>query len=674
MGVRALHFIRHPWRQHIFTFPPFTMATPTVDGKDIAHFRHALAFLCAGVLLASALSPHLVGAQEAADHYSDVPEGAWYEDAASALLESGALDPSERLLRPQALATRAEVAKMLIRVSGSELVYPARASFVDVPKDAWYFPYIEAAARAGWMRGDGNCYTTGVTPCRARPADGVNRAEAAALLSRAFVLAYLNSAPVFSDNDMNQWYFIPVQTAADYCILQGDDVRGTVRPGAFMNRAEMIVMFDRSSADLLYGRDCGDGGSSSSALIQNVEAVSTARVRVTFSENVRSSIADNASQYSITVGNNRPAAEITSVMIVGARIVELRLDDELLPNTLYTLTARNIQTEEGDAFTDSEAFRMMETATGEISSIEAVNSTRVRVTFSSDVRVSTVNTLGHYTLTTTSGTRGMDIDSANVVNERTVDLLLDDELETNVSYTLTTRDIELTTGQSFTDSETFRLSGEQTGNIIEVEAVSSTRIILNFDVDLSDARADEESRYRITGPDGELDVSLAIQREERVVELTLREAMEAQESYTIEVIGLETDGGTIFSDEETIIFNSGSSTTFSTELRGSLEVPSVTTPGAGSGTFTLTENGLLYDITVRNLTGGTITAAHFHRAAAGVSGPVVEPITFTNNRATGTWIDLTPEERHDILEGRIYVNVHNAKYPDGEIRGQIVRN
>ncbi len=112
--------------------------------------------------------------------------------------------------------------------------------------------------------------------------------------------------------------------------------------------------------------------------------------------------------------------------------------------------------------------------------------------------------------------------------------------------------------------------------------------------------------------------------------------------------------------------------TFSANLSGSQEVPSVSTNGSGYGWFELESDGdLRYDITVQNLSSG-ITGAHFHVGAPGVAGSVVEPITFNGNRAIGVWRDMSDSEWRDLLAGRIYVNVHTSTHPDGEIRGQVV--
>lgn len=111
---------------------------------------------------------------------------------------------------------------------------------------------------------------------------------------------------------------------------------------------------------------------------------------------------------------------------------------------------------------------------------------------------------------------------------------------------------------------------------------------------------------------------------------------------------------------------------FRASLNGAQEVPAVTTTATGTAALTLTNTGgLVYVITVNGLSGA-ITASHFHFGIAGVAGPVIQPITFSGTTCTGTWAPLPDSIAAALYAGKLYLNVHTAVNPGGEIRGQVV--
>ncbi len=128
---------------------------------------------------------------------------------------------------------------------------------------------------------------------------------------------------------------------------------------------------------------------------------------------------------------------------------------------------------------------------------------------------------------------------------------------------------------------------------------------------------------------------------------------------------------------------------FKAELSGKEESPAVMTQGSGEAIFTLGKDGkeLSYELKVKGLEN--IAAAHIHAGKMGEEGaPVVglfggpkKAGAFSGVLSKGTIMDkdlvgtLAGKTVSDLVAmikaGGAYVNVHTAKVPTGEIRGQI---
>jgi hypothetical protein len=105
-------------------------------------------------------------------------------------------------------------------------------------------------------------------------------------------------------------------------------------------------------------------------------------------------------------------------------------------------------------------------------------------------------------------------------------------------------------------------------------------------------------------------------------------------------------------------------------LSGAEEVPALNVPGSGSGSFRVAEDGTLTgSVTTKDVAG---TMAHIHRAAKGANGPVIVPLEKKGDTySVPTGRRLTPAQIEDLKAGRLYVNVHTARYKGGEVRGQL---
>lgn len=109
-------------------------------------------------------------------------------------------------------------------------------------------------------------------------------------------------------------------------------------------------------------------------------------------------------------------------------------------------------------------------------------------------------------------------------------------------------------------------------------------------------------------------------------------------------------------------------------LTGAAEAPD---PGDanGRGQFSWSIDGtrLCYLLSAKRI--ATAAAAHIHRGRAGVAGDVRVTLEAPAPRASAGCVDVEAALAAALRERprRFYVNVHNADYPAGAIRGQLRR-
>ncbi len=112
-------------------------------------------------------------------------------------------------------------------------------------------------------------------------------------------------------------------------------------------------------------------------------------------------------------------------------------------------------------------------------------------------------------------------------------------------------------------------------------------------------------------------------------------------------------------------------------LNSGQEIPPAVTNAHGSASFwveDITSATLHYSLVVDGLSG-PITGAHIHQGIAGETGGVVADLSgnVDGNKISGQLSLLTasPDFLRNAIQGKTYVNVHTAAYPNGEVRGQI---
>ncbi len=111
-----------------------------------------------------------------------------------------------------------------------------------------------------------------------------------------------------------------------------------------------------------------------------------------------------------------------------------------------------------------------------------------------------------------------------------------------------------------------------------------------------------------------------------------------------------------------------------TTLTGAQEVPGPGDPdGIGSATVTVNPGqGLIcYELSVSGI--APATATHIHEAPFGKAGPVVVTLQPPTSGFSSGCVEVSRALAKDILKNPsdYYVNVHNAEYPPGALRGQL---
>jgi len=114
----------------------------------------------------------------------------------------------------------------------------------------------------------------------------------------------------------------------------------------------------------------------------------------------------------------------------------------------------------------------------------------------------------------------------------------------------------------------------------------------------------------------------------------------------------------------------GETMMFKADLKASSEVPPAQSSGDGNAMVTLdTEKKTVAWKTTFSGLSGDVTAAHFHGPAG--PGENAGPAVDISGKVEEGSASVTDDQIKDLQAGKWYINIHTAKYPDGEIRGQL---
>ena len=175
--------------------------------------------------------------------FTDVPEGAWYEDAAAYVYKHGLMaGTSATTFAPDATTSRAMIATILWRMAGSPVVNYAM-TYTDVAQGQWYSEAVRWATSEGVVTGYGNgLFGTN---------DPITREQLATMLWRyaqtegydvsigedTNILSYTDVA------DLSEYAIPAMQWACGSGLMEGSN--GSLNPRAKATRAEVATMLMR---------------------------------------------------------------------------------------------------------------------------------------------------------------------------------------------------------------------------------------------------------------------------------------------------------------------------------------------------------------------------------------------------------------------------------------------
>ncbi|HBV67438.1 MAG TPA: hypothetical protein DEF04_04100 [Clostridiales bacterium] len=190
-------------------------------------------------MLLTLLTPSFAFGADYSGHWAETTIQKWFDGNKLKGYEDGSF-------RPDSQITRAEYMTMVNNALG--YTEKAEIKFSDVKSDDWYYPEVQKAVQAGYLKG----YEDNT----ARPGNKISRQEAALIIARIKNLSdYASGANIFNDvNDIATWARGGVGAAARGKLMIGYE-DNTFRPLRHISRAEALVTIDRAQKETTPGAE-----------------------------------------------------------------------------------------------------------------------------------------------------------------------------------------------------------------------------------------------------------------------------------------------------------------------------------------------------------------------------------------------------------------------------------
>lgn len=173
------------------------------------------------------------------EYFSDVPAQHWAYEYVAELYKKGIISRADNF-RPSDSITRAELLKMIVCASETEIVYGENGDFTDVSVLDWYAPYIAAAKNMGIIEGrDNNTFA---------PNENISRQDAVvicynAALAKNYILDKKEGVAFSDAAQISDYAKDAVEALAKSAVISGNN--GAFFPINQLTRAEAAAIISR---------------------------------------------------------------------------------------------------------------------------------------------------------------------------------------------------------------------------------------------------------------------------------------------------------------------------------------------------------------------------------------------------------------------------------------------
>ncbi|PZX94644.1 CHRD domain-containing protein [Flavobacterium aquariorum] len=112
--------------------------------------------------------------------------------------------------------------------------------------------------------------------------------------------------------------------------------------------------------------------------------------------------------------------------------------------------------------------------------------------------------------------------------------------------------------------------------------------------------------------------------------------------------------------------------TFNATLEGSNEVPPTASTAKGTAKLSYDKNTKVFTLTV-TYSGLTLRSGHVHVGANDINGDILYTFTNLTSPITFTSPPLNSNQENLLMYNAFYINLGSDAFPEGEIRGQLIK-